>query len=140
VLKRGYKTPSWGNTSNFEPCVVHRNNNTNWDTRAKILSCTERPCIERALCHVRVILFFMKATMTLHDATWSLQCTNPHWARLMGYGLFSLCVMHKKGLCPSSGDINRLLMMIGSLVWCPGQNKRIAPLFLHGCRKRRLKD
>jgi hypothetical protein len=28
-----------------------------------------------------------------------------------------------------------------SLVWCPGRNKRIAPLsFLHGCRKRRLKD
>jgi hypothetical protein len=27
------------------------------------------------------------------------------------------------------------------LVWCPGQNKRIAPLsLLHGCRKRRLKD
>jgi hypothetical protein len=27
------------------------------------------------------------------------------------------------------------------LVWCPRQNKRIAPLsFLHGCRKRRLKD
>jgi hypothetical protein len=27
------------------------------------------------------------------------------------------------------------------LVWCPGQNKRIAPLsFLHGYRKRRLKD
>jgi hypothetical protein len=27
------------------------------------------------------------------------------------------------------------------LVWCPGQNKRIAPLsFLHGCRKRRLKE
>jgi hypothetical protein len=27
------------------------------------------------------------------------------------------------------------------LVWCPGQNKRIAPLsFLHACRKRRLKD
>jgi hypothetical protein len=26
-------------------------------------------------------------------------------------------------------------------VWCPGQNKRIAPLsFLHGCRKKRLKD
>jgi hypothetical protein len=26
-------------------------------------------------------------------------------------------------------------------VWCPGRNKRIAPLtFLHGCRKRRLKD
>jgi hypothetical protein len=28
-----------------------------------------------------------------------------------------------------------------SLVWYPGQNKRIAPLFFfHGCRKRRLKD
>jgi hypothetical protein len=27
------------------------------------------------------------------------------------------------------------------VVWCPGQNKRIAPLsFLDGCRKRRLKD
>jgi hypothetical protein len=30
-------------------------------------------------------------------------------------------------------------IQIKSLVWCPGQNKRIAPLsFLHGCRKRRL--
>jgi hypothetical protein len=28
-----------------------------------------------------------------------------------------------------------------SLVWCPGEDKRIAPLFLlHGCRKRLLKD
>jgi hypothetical protein len=28
-----------------------------------------------------------------------------------------------------------------SLVWCPGLNKKIAPLsFFHGCRKRRLKD
>jgi hypothetical protein len=28
-----------------------------------------------------------------------------------------------------------------TLVWCPGQNKRIAPLsFLHGCHKRRLKE
>jgi hypothetical protein len=24
--------------------------------------------------------------------------------------LFSLCVIHKEGLCPSSGDINRLMM------------------------------
>jgi hypothetical protein len=28
--------------------------------------------------------------------------TNPHWARVVGYGLFSLCGIHKKGLCPSS--------------------------------------
>jgi hypothetical protein len=38
--------------------------------------------------------------------------TNPHWARVVGYGLFSLCVIHKKGLCPSSGDIHRLMMMM----------------------------
>jgi hypothetical protein len=30
----------------------------------------------------------------------------------VGYGPFSLCVIHKEGLCPSSGDINRLMMMI----------------------------
>jgi hypothetical protein len=76
--------------------------------------------------------------------------TNPHWARVVGYGPFSVCVIHKEGLYPSSGDINRLMMITTSmeemkrcyssfffsLVWCPGQNKRIAPL----CRKRRLKD
>jgi hypothetical protein len=28
-----------------------------------------------------------------------------------GYGPFSLCVMHKEGLCPSSKDINRLMMI-----------------------------
>jgi hypothetical protein len=37
--------------------------------------------------------------------------TNPHWARVVGYGSFSLCVIHKEGLCPSSGDISRLMMM-----------------------------
>jgi hypothetical protein len=30
----------------------------------------------------------------------------------VGYGPFSLCVIHKEGLCPSSGDINRLMMKI----------------------------
>jgi hypothetical protein len=38
--------------------------------------------------------------------------TNTHWARVGGYGLFSLCVIHKEDLCPSSGDINRLMMMM----------------------------
>jgi hypothetical protein len=42
----------------------------------------------------------------------SLAPTNPHWARVMGYGPFSLCVIHKEGLSPSSGDINRLMMMM----------------------------
>jgi hypothetical protein len=38
--------------------------------------------------------------------------TNPHWARVVGYGPFSLCVIHKEGLCHSSGDIYKRLMMI----------------------------
>jgi hypothetical protein len=33
----------------------------------------------------------------------SLAPTNPHWARVVGYDLFSLCVIHKEGLCPSNG-------------------------------------
>jgi hypothetical protein len=36
---------------------------------------------------------------------------NPHWARVVGYGPFSLSLIHKEGLCSSSGDINRLMMM-----------------------------
>jgi hypothetical protein len=38
--------------------------------------------------------------------------TKLHWARMVGYGPFSLCVIHKEGLCPSSGDINRLVMIM----------------------------
>jgi hypothetical protein len=41
-----------------------------------------------------------------------MSLTNPHWARVVGYGPFSLCVIHKEGLCPSSGDINRLMVMM----------------------------
>jgi hypothetical protein len=29
---------------------------------------------------------------------------------VVGYGPFSLWVIHKEGLCPSSEDINRLMM------------------------------
>jgi hypothetical protein len=42
----------------------------------------------------------------------SLTPTNPHWARVVGYGPFSLCVIHKEDPCPSSGGINRLMMMM----------------------------
>jgi hypothetical protein len=42
----------------------------------------------------------------------SLATTNTHWARVVGYGPFSLYVIHKEGLSPSSGDINRLMMMM----------------------------
>jgi hypothetical protein len=41
----------------------------------------------------------------------SLVPTNPHWARVMVYDPFSLCVINKEGLCPSSEDVNRLMMM-----------------------------
>jgi hypothetical protein len=40
----------------------------------------------------------------------SLALINPHWARIVCYGPFSLCVIHKEGLCPSSWLINRLTM------------------------------
>jgi hypothetical protein len=42
----------------------------------------------------------------------SLAPTDPHWARVVCYGPFSLWVIHKEGLCPSSGDIHRLMMMM----------------------------
>jgi hypothetical protein len=48
----------------------------------------------------------------------SLTSTNPHWARVVGYGPFSLWVIHKEDLCPGSGDINRLMMKISeTTVW-----------------------
>jgi hypothetical protein len=34
------------------------------------------------------------------------------WARVVGYGPFSLYLIHKEGLCPSCGDINKLMMMM----------------------------
>jgi hypothetical protein len=34
----------------------------------------------------------------------SLAPTIPHWARVVSYGPFFLCVIHKVGVCPSSGD------------------------------------
>jgi hypothetical protein len=42
--------------------------------------------------------------------------TNPHWASMVDYGPISLCVIHKEGLCPSSGDMNGL-MMINIFTW-----------------------
>jgi hypothetical protein len=45
----------------------------------------------------------------------SLAPTNPHCARVVGYDPFSLCVIHKERLCPSSVDINRQMMMMINL-------------------------
>jgi hypothetical protein len=43
--------------------------------------------------------------------------TNSHWARVVGYDPFSLCVRrpNKEGLCPSSGDINRFTARLAPL-------------------------
>jgi hypothetical protein len=38
----------------------------------------------------------------------SLAPTNTQWARVVGYGSFSFCVIHKEGLCLNSGDMNRM--------------------------------
>jgi hypothetical protein len=31
---------------------------------------------------------------------------------VVGYGPFALWIIHKEGLCPSSGDIKRLMIMM----------------------------
>jgi hypothetical protein len=54
----------------------------------------------------------------------SLAPTNPHWARVVGYGPFSLCVIHKEGQCPTDGGINRLLMMMNGLTWYEHATRR----------------
>jgi hypothetical protein len=40
----------------------------------------------------------------------SLALTHKHWAHVVDYGPFSLCVIYKEGLCCSSGHINRLMI------------------------------
>jgi hypothetical protein len=49
---------------------------------------------------------------TLSRWSWMhLQSLHQPALRVVGYGPFSLCVIHKEGLCPSSVDINTLMMM-----------------------------
>jgi hypothetical protein len=55
---------------------------------------------------------FSRHVKPLVRAEFVVISTNPHWARVVGYGPFSLCVIHKEYLCLSSGDISRLLMMM----------------------------
>jgi hypothetical protein len=59
----------------------------------------------------RAPLCFERHVKTLAPAAFAVVSTY-HWARVVGYGLFSLCVTHNEGLCPSSGDINGLMMMM----------------------------
>jgi hypothetical protein len=58
------------------------------------------PCFGR---HVKPLVPAAFAFVSTH---------NSHGARVVGYGPFSLSVIHKEGLWPSSGDINRLMMMM----------------------------
>jgi hypothetical protein len=61
--------------------------------------------------------FIILSSSVLGKARWSrlqlqtLASTNPLWAHV-GYGPFSLCVIHKEGLCSSSGDVSKLIMMM----------------------------
>jgi hypothetical protein len=41
-----------------------------------------------------------------------INTTNPHWARVVGYVPFSLCVIHKEGLFPRIADINKMMTSI----------------------------
>jgi hypothetical protein len=63
---------------------------------------------------------FARHVKPLVPAAFAGISTNPHWVLVVDYGPFFLCVIHKEGLCPSSGNINRLtmMMMILSLLLC----------------------
>jgi hypothetical protein len=55
--------------------------------------------------------------VVLSGILWSKKnklAANLHWARVVGYGQFSLCVIHKEGLWPSSRDINPFIASLKS--------------------------
>jgi hypothetical protein len=56
--------------------------------------------------------YFRRHVKPLAPAVFAIVSTpKPNWARVVGYGPCFLCVIHKEGMCPSSRDINRLMMM-----------------------------
>jgi hypothetical protein len=63
------------------------------------------------LKHVRKHRRYLRYVFFCIFIQFSFSSTNPHGALMVGYGPFSLCVIHKEGLCPSSGDINRLMVI-----------------------------
>jgi hypothetical protein len=78
-------------------------------------------CYSFLLSRTFFIFFYYLGLLSVSEGTlsrWSqlnLQSvapTNPHWARVVIYSPFSLCVSHKEGVCASSEDINRLMMMM----------------------------
>jgi hypothetical protein len=53
----------------------------------------------------------------LVPAAFAVVSTHQSAIGVVGYGPFFLCAIHKEGLCPSSGGINRLMMMIIALFY-----------------------
>jgi hypothetical protein len=91
---------------------------------------------------VKTIYFIGKCSVGRPQARWSDDLRRTAGRRWMRGEM----ARKWRGLCPV--DCSRLMMMmmmnlcyqIYVSVWCPAQNKRIAPLLFNGCRKRRLKD
>jgi hypothetical protein len=55
--------------------------------------------------------FSLQISKVIDTNYYMVNPTNAHWARVVDYGQFSLCVIHKEGLCPSSAGINGLMMI-----------------------------
>jgi hypothetical protein len=70
-----------------------------WVTKS--ILCRAPPCLGR---YVKPLVSAAFAVVSTHQP--ALSPRGGLWL-----GSFSLCVIHKEGLCPSSGDINRLMMM-----------------------------
>jgi hypothetical protein len=133
-----------------------------WDASAKSYVCKQYSLLPTSLPDIGLVTKLLSRALPCFERRWSrlqLQSLAPPTNSSPAWWIMvrSSCVsIHKKGLGTSREDINRLIFMTGChgckfcawmtilyciLVWCPGQNKRIALFsFLQGCRKRRLKD
>jgi hypothetical protein len=67
----------------------------------KILSWAP-PCVRR---NIKALVSAAFAVVSIHSTI------NLHWACMLGYGPFVVCVIFKKDLCFISGDINTLMMI-----------------------------
>jgi hypothetical protein len=71
-----------------------------------------RRAIAEVKQHCSVIGYVTKNLLSRAATAFAVVSTHqPALVRVVGYGSFFLCVTHKVCLCPSSGDINRLMMM-----------------------------
>jgi hypothetical protein len=82
--------------SAFRSVIVEVKQDIGWVTNI-VLSRTP-PCFVR---HVKPLVPNAFAVVSTHQPALGLG---------VGYSPFSLCVIHKEGQCPGSGEINRLMM------------------------------